>query len=230
LEGAAHPFDRLVALLSEGDCRAAGIDAPFSVPTSVAPANHVELLEKIRQVPCGDRPFPEAQAYLSMSRDIPQPRGRHELRETEAEWRHAGVNVRSTLWAGPRGGAAMTSACLKLLSRVKCPVWPFAQSSSGRLLVEAFPAAQLKTWRLPYQKYNGAAPEAFKNRETIVCGLEERVSLGDFRSAVIDNADALDAVVAAFAAIAVAEQRTGPLGSPELMRREGWIAVHREAW
>lgn len=52
--------------------------------------------------------------------------------------------------AGPRGGAAMTAACLKLLHEANCPIWPW-QRSARRLLAEAFPAAQLRHWQLPHQ-------------------------------------------------------------------------------
>jgi hypothetical protein len=118
----------------------------------------------------------------------------------------------------------MTAACLMLLHAASRPVWPWVPNEPGQL-VEAFPAAQLKTWGLPHQKYNGTGAVPAANRREIVAELADRVELGDYRSQVLANADALDAVVAAFAAVAVSRHRLVSPPGPEAPL-EGWIAVH----
>ena len=224
--GTGSPFLKLVTKLQVGNFRGAGIDAPFSVPGIVNIHDHGALLLMVGRAVCDGRPFPRAQAYLAaLGREL-SPHGQKEYRETESAWIKKGLNVRSTLWCGPRGGAAMSSACLTLLNRAKCPVWPFSPADNSPLLVEAFPAAQLKVWGLPHQKYNGSTPDAVLNREKILKALESRVEFGDFQKVMADNADALDAVIAAFAAIAVTENQVSG-NVPEISASEGWIAVHR---
>lgn len=82
------------------------------------------------------------------------PTGKKLWRHTESEWQTRGVNVRSTLWNGPRGGAPFTVACLTLLHRTGRPIWPWCRDEKN-CLVEAFPAAQLRHWKLPFIGYNG---------------------------------------------------------------------------
>ena len=118
----------------------------------------------------------------------------------------------------------MTAACLALLAKVNRPAWPFVDTSRARL-VEAFPAAQLRQWKLPYQGY-GKKLEGGANRRVIVESLSESVDLEPLEELMLQDADALDAVVCAFAAKALT---TGALcDSPTPVSRvEGWIAVHR---
>ena len=62
----------------------------------------------------------------------------------------------------------------------------------------------------------------------IICGLESqsRIEFGSFRPAVEQHADALDAVIASFAAIAAHQgQATYPLGDRLTVLLEGWIAI-----
>jgi hypothetical protein len=71
------------------------------------------------------------------------------------------------------------------------------------MLVEAFPAAQLCQWALPYQLYSG--PEGSKIRGLILKSLEARLSMNSTQAKlIIQSADALDATIAAFAAVAAA--------------------------
>jgi hypothetical protein len=118
----------------------------------------------------------------------------------------------------------MTSACLTLLGMAKQPVWPFA-SKGASLLVEAFPAGQLQTWGLPHQGYGGA-DEGSEARSAIVGHLRKRLRLDGFEDEMRQSPDALDAVLCAFAAMAVTE---GPLRDAPgpTAPVEGWIAVHR---
>jgi hypothetical protein len=219
------PFARLAARLRRRDFAAAAIDAPFSVPAARVPeGGHAGLVTLVAGLDRGGRPFPTGRRLVqALDRNLP-PRGRKEHRETERRW---GVNVRSALWNGPRGGAPMTAACLTLLAEVGRSVWPWTRCGPG-LLVEAFPAAQLKRWGLPHQRYNGVEKTAKANRKRILDGLDGRLLIAAlWRERVLESADALDAVVCAFAARAVTEERLAqPPAGP--WKEEGWIAV-REA-
>jgi hypothetical protein len=121
----------------------------------------------------------------------------------------------------------MTSACLTLLAQAAAAIWPWARTSRGTLFVEAFPAAQLLTWGLPFQGYNGNRIDDRKNRGRIVEYLRSKMRMAAVDD-LVNSADALDAVIAAFAGIAVKEKHLcdEPPG-PECA--EGWIAVHGDA-
>jgi hypothetical protein len=148
LPGSDPPFKRLAARLTTGDFSAAAIDAPFSIPADFIPdGKHDSLLALVKRLSQPTRPFPDAKTFVDAvieGRLMSSPKP---LRRTEYEWQGKGVNTRSTLWAGPRGGAAMTASCLALLNETKCPLWPWRQYQMG-IVAEAFPAAQLKTWQL----------------------------------------------------------------------------------
>ena len=118
----------------------------------------------------------------------------------------------------------MTAACLYLLSKTGCPLWPWCTEVPG-LLAEAFPAAQLKHWKLPFQRYNDQDELGTANRKTIVAFLESRwLEIGEFKQKLLDSADAIDAVLCAFAAKAVSQ---GELAAQaETFDDEGHIAVH----
>ncbi len=224
LPGADEPFDRLATLLRSGAYSAAGIDAPFSVPEHRCPAgSHQVLLTQAAQWERVRRPFAPAATLLRHLLPSVGPPGVKEYRTTECGW---GLSVRSTTWAGARGGTAMTVACLTLLARIGRPIWPFAENTLPGIIVEAFPAAQLKTWGLPFYGYNGAQPSAQEQRQRIVLGLRERLQMNGHDRLLLQSADALDAVVCAFAGIAVKAQALAR--RPEnLHSAEGSIAVHR---
>lgn len=94
------------------------------------------------------------------------------------------------------------------------------------MLVEAFPAAQLRTWGLPHTNY--AASEEKKARGAVIAHLEEKRQLmlepAD-RKRMLASADALDSVIAAFGARAAAN-RTLAKEMPATWEVEGAIAVH----
>jgi hypothetical protein len=213
LPGDGTPFARLAHLLSLGDFDAAAIDASFSVPARFAAKGHAELLEQVARIERRERPFPAARDFV---RALTRAKPGKPLRECEKIWK---ISTRSALWAGARGGAAMTAACLTLLHETRAPIWPWTRKAPG-LLVEGFPAAQLKVWGLPHTKYGDQRAA----RALIVRGLEQRLSLGRFKAAMLDSADALDAVVCAFAARAAAKGTA--LGTPARTGVEGWISVH----
>ena len=219
LSGQGDPFSRMVNLLQAGVYAAAGIDAPFCVPARhMPPDGHAALLAAVAKLPDGlDRPFPTGAALVGLAAGIAPLETAKPLRETEKNWSARGVNTRSTLWNGPRGGAPFTAACLTLLARAKRPVWPWSTGSG--LLVESFPAAQLKAWGLPYTGY--AASDQRAARDIILGGLRERLDINPKQATLLlDCSDALDAVLAAFGAIAAATQDV-----PPVIPRDGLISV-----
>jgi Protein of unknown function (DUF429) len=221
--GGDEPFARLAALLSIGVYSAASIDAPFSVPEHrCPPGGYQALLAQVSCWDCEGRPFATAATLLRHLLPESGPRGVKDYRATELGW---GLNVRSTMWAGPRGGAAMTVACITLLSRTRRPIWPFVEAPERGFIVEAFPAAQLKTWGLPFYGYNGPKPSAREHRQRILLGLRERLKIGGHGDVLLESADALDAVLCAFAGLAVKEQALARACETSTSS-EGWIAVH----
>jgi hypothetical protein len=79
---------------------------------------------------------------------------------------------------------------------------------------------------LPFQKYDGF--DGMIVRQEIVRGLEARANFGRFREVAEKMADALDAVISSFAAIAAFQGESAlPDDDRATVAREGWIAVHR---
>jgi Protein of unknown function (DUF429) len=229
LSGQSSPFERLAELLASKRFAAAAIDAPFSLPQRHVPADGwLELLKKVHLLDlAGNVPFPSGPALIALAKRIGELEQPKPLRLTEKCWREQRVNVRSTLWWKPRGGAPFAAACMKLLAMAKFPVcWPWTNARQG-LIAEAFPAAQLQSWKLPYEKYDG--PMGIEVRRQIICGLESqsRIDFGRFRPALEEYADALDAVIASFAAMAAHNgQATYPIADKSTVLLEGWIAIH----
>ena len=218
-----HPFTRLTALLGNGDYAVAAIDAPFSIPAAHIPVDgRKKLLRDVASFPvAGLRRFAKGGELVAYAENV-RPMGclKRPLRQTESEWAGRGVNVRSTLWDRPRGGAPFTTACLTLIQRAGRPCWPWRQDTGG-LLAEAFPAAQLRHWGLPHQEYSKENDR--DAREKILTHAARRIKCSpQFCGKMLDCADALDAFLCLFAAVAVADKRAscGDFGE------EGWIAVH----
>lgn len=222
LDGGGHPFDNLVALLREGRYRAAAIDAPFCLPDAhMPPGGHAQLLKDVAQMPpAEDRPFPRGAdlvAYAETHAPLASPKP---TRLAERQYNA----TRSTLWNGSRPGAPFAAACLTLLARAQRPVWPWKDAPG--MLVEAFPAAQLRVWGLPHTNY--ADEEGRPVRARILAHLEDKQHLTidpACRRDLLKSADALDALLAAFGARAAAN-RTLNLPRPANWKREGAIAVH----
>jgi hypothetical protein len=227
LAGEGPPFRRLVARLQRRDFAAAAIDAPFSLPASALPAGtgdrRAALLREVATMPLAmDRPFPSGRQLVAAVAARCGPMERKPRRLAERQWP---VNVRSTLWDGPRGGAPFTAACLHLIAATGRDCWPWVESGEG-LLVEAFPTAQLRVWGLPHQKYGGVTAENCANRRRIVEGIGHRITCSGEQIALMQaSADALDAVLCCFAGMAVlADRLARPRGDGG--NGEGWIAVH----
>ena len=224
LEPAGAPFDSLVGLLREGRFRAAGIDAPFSLPEPHFPAGgYPQLLAEVGALPpAPDRPFPRGPDLIALARTYATQSRRKPHRATERQW--SGANPRSTLWWTPRGGAPFAAACMTLLHRAERPIWPWKDAAG--MLVEAFPAAQLRAWDLPHVGYTGA--DAKPVRAKIINSIESRQHVdiaAAERKEMLRTPDALDAFIAAFAGRAAAN-RTLKLEKPLNWKTEGAIAVH----
>jgi len=83
----------------------------------------------------------------------------------------------------------------------------------------------LRTWQLPFAGYNGDDRRAVETRRKIVEVLSSSIGVGQWRDDLLASADAVDAVLCAFAAIAVTENRLA-VSVPSQDDGEGWIAVH----
>jgi len=225
LDGEGPPFERLVALLAHADA-VVGIDASFSVPAAYA-ASPVDTWAKVAALPRGERPFVSGRQFVKALAPDTLPNGVKVYRASEAYWRAQRLNVRSNLWCGPRGGAAFTAAAMTLLHRHTGPVWPLRPGGQGALLVEAYPAAQLLTWGLSPLGYNGPTAKAARARtaivEALVRGHELRADDSVLESCR-QSADALDAVICAYGARALAQGRH-PRRLPAAARVEGWMLV-----
>jgi len=198
----------LLALLHAGKFAAAAIDAPFAIPAKyLPPGGHVELLDRVSGLSAApDRPFASGAALVELAGEFAPLEQKKPHRETERVWAKCGVNTRSTLWNGPRGGAPFAAACLTLLARSDRPIWPWKYGPG--MLVEAFPAAQLCQWGLPCSGYG--KPEQREVRGQILTGLAKYLDFNiPQREVMIASPDALDAVIAVFAAIAAV--RAGPV-------------------
>jgi hypothetical protein len=221
LNGHGHLFDQLASLLAKRDFEVAAIDAPFALPLRHMPCGqHAELLRLVRELPDGfDRRFPSGASIVALGESV-APKIEHKpLRVTEQIWRAKGVNTRSTMWCGPRGGAPFAAACLRLIERSNLAAWPWVQSKSG-ILAEAFPAAQLRQWGLPFFGYSH--PQAEPVRAKIIAHLNERIEItADLSAIALRCTDALDAIIALFAGLAIDRWQANMPGSIE----EGWISV-----
>ena len=224
LPGGEPPFERLINLLREGRYRAAAIDAPFSLPQAHLPeGGHAALLKSVAAMPIADdRPFPRGQTLYDYAQGIRAFDPKTKIwRETE---KRCGALARSTLWHGARPGTPFTAACLTLLARSHRPIWPWKDGPG--MLVEAFPAAQLRAWDLPNAGYS--LPEEKPVRSKIISALEQRgLDIHpSYRKQMLASPDALDAVIAAFAGRAAANRQLKH-ERPQTWRLEGAIAVHQ---
>jgi predicted nuclease with RNAse H fold len=98
------------------------------------------------------------------------------------------------------------------------------RSGLGRI-VEVYPAASLRVWRLPYRGYKGSAGR--EQREVLVSALCDVIDFGHFRQRCLTSDHALDAVIAAMSARAAALRCATLLTGNDIAiaRVEGWIAL-----
>lgn len=95
-------------------------------------------------------------------------------------------------------------------------------------VAEVYPAASLWCWGLPHRRYKGADKRSL--RAELLDGLGRAapwLDVGDVQEVCLASDDALDALIAAFAARAVTlGAATRPSAEEaEPARREGWIAL-----
>ena len=238
LPGADPPFKRLGRYLCEHGFAAVAIDAPFSVPAKYLPSgSHTELMSRVGGFTRAQerKPFPRGvELVKALLPENHSPRGAKVYRPTEDMWRRRGIAVRSTLWNGPRGGAPFTVACLTLLRDTGLPLWPWCklpgrEAGLQAISAEAFPAAQLCTWGLPYVGYGKDDPQQRETRIKILEGVKQRGNLivsPSHEDLLVSYPDALDAVVCLYAAVAARNcERHWVEGHYHF--KEGLIAVHR---
>jgi len=225
LAGDGEPFERLIELLTDTDGFAA-INAPFSAPREHAASVQV-LWAQVAGLPHDGRPFGRGADLVAALAPGHGANGFKSYRACEDVWRRRGLNVPSTLWSGPGGGAALAAAGMTLLHRRGGPVWPLRPGGEGAVLVEAYPAAQLMAWGLRPTGYNGVKPAALVARGRIAAALiaDHGLVIGDGPGRLCrENAGALDAILCAYAAKTMADGRH-PRQLPAAARSEGWIVV-----
>ncbi len=228
LSGTKEPFDRLREFLANAPSSWAAIDSPFSVPRSVADEAEA-VWKQVLHFPLDGRPFARGKTLVEALRPELGARGAKIYRSTEEYWRARGVNVRSSMWAGPRGGAPFAVACMTLLAQHDGPIWPFLmRERQGCVLVEGFPAGQLRQWRQPHFGYNGSSAAALNHRISILNWMRQERGLQMsviHRDTCVASADALDAVICLYSAAAVATSRLA-ITTSDHIAIEGLIAVH----
>jgi hypothetical protein len=225
------PFSALAAFLKAGRFDCAAIDAPFSLPCEALPnGSRSELLKRIAALPIDTkRHIPRGAQLIDIARErLP----RLEDRGTKSLYRSVERQFQATrtgLWNGPRGGAAFTIACLRLLAEARhVALWSGAANGQRPRIVEAYPAGQLRYWGLPHARYGGKDDIDIRNRAALVKALEERIQLNigaPHRELMRESPDALDAVICAFGAkAAYTGNFVAPAGAAP--KKEGWIAIH----
>jgi hypothetical protein len=104
--------------------------------------------------------------------------------------------------------------------------WRPATAPRKTELIEAYPAATLKTYGLPHDGYKSDNDDRHRiQRKAILTGIAAEVVLGDFGDALLDSSDAMDAVVCL---IAARDYRIGNVHPPknvDVARSEGWIWI-----
>lgn len=76
LPGSEHPFERLILFLASELFTAAGIDAPFSVPSTYVPRTHANLVETVAELERDGRPFARGQQLIEALMPQFAPRGK----------------------------------------------------------------------------------------------------------------------------------------------------------
>jgi predicted nuclease with RNAse H fold len=117
--------------------------------------------------------------------------------------------------------------CAGLLARLANDGQPVDRCGTG-VVVEVYPAASLKRWKLPYQRYKGPSnTEPLQRLVDALTAAAPWLVLGEFEAECRRSDHALDAVVAALTGrAAILGQTVGP---PErhamAASTEGWIAL-----
>ena len=181
-----------------------GIDCPLGWPAPFVEFVHAHAHGVLHQLP-----------------ELP-PRRELVLRRTD-------VRVHETTGLLPLSVAAdrIAHPALRLaaiLARVG-PGVDLARDGSGSI-AEVYPAASLRVWGFPHRRYKGRDGAAV--RRAIVVGLQEQapwLDLAGNEAACLAGDDALDAVVCALAARAVALGLTEGPDEKTTALSEGWIHV-----
>lgn len=189
----------------------AGIDCPLGWPDKF-----VDFVSNHRKM--GNVVVPE---------ELARRDGRHKLAyRTTDEAVHKSAGFWPLSVAADRIGytAMRCAGLLALLAREGQPV----DRAGGGVVVEVYPAASLKMWKLPHQRYKGTRGSA--QLDSLVDQLllaAPWLSLGAFADLCRKSDDALDAVVAALIARAafLGWVEVPSQDQTEAAKTEGWIAI-----
>lgn len=128
--------------------------------------------------------------------------------------------------------ARTAHAALNLLSYVSASVGcsiPLAWNAgfTGIAAIEVYPSATLRSFGLPDSGYKTRSGQ--KVRQEIIAGLNaiKRLSLGKSIDLLIQNADALDAVICCLAGLDFLQGSVYEPPDEGLSRKEGWIWVRK---
>ncbi|MFE7868937.1 DUF429 domain-containing protein [Micromonospora humida] len=147
-------------------------------------------------------------------------------------WRHTDLVTREVTGRNPLSVAADRIAhtamrCAGLLARLAAAGQPVDRSGCGTV-IEVYPAASLRHWELPNQRYKGRRNNgALNDLMDQLMAATPWLQLGEFESACRHSDHAVDAVVAALTARAAAIGHATRPGPAELASAvtEGWIAL-----
>ena len=127
----------------------------------------------MRELPnAPDRPFPSGNSIVVLGETVASKARAKPLRETEAYWADRGVNVRSTMWDGARGGRAIDRCMFATFGASRTPMLALGRRSKREYWLR-HSAAQLRHWGLPHQCYSGTDDAGV--RETILEGIRKRI-------------------------------------------------------
>jgi Protein of unknown function (DUF429) len=199
----------------------AGIDAPFGWPQAFADA--------VAAHQARDR-WPGSTAEL---RELAEQRARYRNRLTYRVTDHAVIDdpelsVRPLSVSTDRIGVT-TFRCALLLDRLEHER-RLKVDRSGRTgrVAEVYPAAALNAWGLPFRGYKGRAGSEVRGE--LVAAVGRRLGPGfgnDARRVCVDSDHALDALLSALVAraVAIGATRQPDRGQSRAATHEGWIHV-----
>jgi Protein of unknown function (DUF429) len=180
-------------------------------------------------------PIAFAEAVARHSRDGTWPETDRHADIEAYRYRRTDVHVRDQVGLAPLsvstdriGIPAMRAAALLATIRPRVPL-----DGSGRV-VEVYPAAALRRWGLAWRQYKGSDHEEERHALAGAFAVQTGGWLGlsdQDRGICEDSDDAFDALIAACVARASGIDAVEPIPEADLdaARREGWIALPREA-
>ena len=217
----AGPDDDALLKAIEG-CERAGIDAPFGWPQAFADAVAAHQEQQ-------DWPGAQQEALSDLVDGRERYRRQLSYRLTDlALMDDKTLDVRPLSVSTDRIGVT-TFRCALLLDRLgrERGVVVDRSGREGRV-AEVYPAAALNRWGMPHKRYKRAAGRPVRHELVDRLGRELGSGFGDAaREACVESDHALDAMIAAIVARAVAVGKSEPPPEDQVAsaRAEGWIHV-----